>query len=110
MQRLKGGALRRRSPAPRQGSIGGALALAMLGFAASCAQPVESPPDRSPSASEDAGLVACLLPGEIDRLGQQLTIPGARQKIETSRRDCLDRGGEVIDPLAPAAEPSDQAR
>jgi hypothetical protein len=110
MQRLKGGALRRRSPVPRHRSIGGALALAMLGFAASCAQPAESPPDRSSSTSEDVRPVACLLPGEIDRLGQQLTIPGARQRIETPRRDCLERGGEVIESQAPATEPGDQAR
>jgi hypothetical protein len=109
MQRSKGnGQSRRGSPARREESVGAALALAMLGFAgAALAQVAEPEPDPSRPASEE--LVACLLPAEINRLGQ-LTILGARQKIETSRRDCLDRGGEVIDPGAPAAEPTDQAR
>jgi len=107
MQRSKGnGQSRRGSPARREEPIGAALALAMLGFAgAALAQVAEPGPDPSRPASEE--LVACLLPGEINRLGQQLTIMGARQKIETSRQDCLDRGGEVIDPRAPAAEPTD---
>lgn len=111
MQRSKGNGERRRgSMARRDESIGGALALAMLGFAgAALAQVAEPSPDPSRSASEDAELVACLLPAEINRLGQ-LTILGARQQIETSRQDCLARDGEVIEAPAPAAAPTDQAR
>lgn len=112
MQRSKGnGRSRPGSPARREKSIGAPLALAMLGFAgAALAQVAEPESDPGPPASADAELVACLLPAEINRLGGQLTILGARQRIETSRQDCLDRGGEVIDPRAPAAEPTDQAR
>jgi hypothetical protein len=45
-----------------------------------------------------------LLPADIDRFGRQLTIVGARRKIETSRADCQARGGEVIEERGPATE------
>ena len=100
--------MRRGGMARRDESIGGVLALAMLGFAgAALAQVAEPGPEPSRPASEDAELVACLLPAEINRLGRQLTILSARQKIETSRQDCLARGGEVSEAPAPAAEPTD---
>ena len=111
MQRAKGRELRRGSMARRDEWVAGALALAMLGCAGlALAQPAEPGPDPSRPASEDAELVACRLPAEINRLGRQLTILGARQKIETSRPDCLARGGEVIDARTPSAEPTDQPR
>jgi hypothetical protein len=71
-------------------------------------QPVAG--DASTPGSADAEGVACLLPADIDRLGRQLTIVGARQKIETSRADCEARGGEVIDDRGPAMEPKQSTR
>jgi hypothetical protein len=66
--------------------------------------------DESPSASADTERVACLLPAEIDRFGQQLTIIGARRRIETVRADCEARGGEVIDGGGPASESTESGR
>jgi hypothetical protein len=75
-----------------------ALLPALFGWAGLApAQPPETADEPSASEREGAELVACLLPAEIDRLGGQLTILGAREKIETSRPDCAARGGEVID-------------
>jgi hypothetical protein len=71
-------------------------------------QPVAD--DASTPGSADAERVACLLPAEIDRFGRQLTIVGARQKIETSRADCQARGGEVIDGGRPAKESTESGR
>ena len=77
---------------------GAALSLVLLGWAgAALAQAAESTEEPGKSERERTELVACLVPAEIDRLGRQLTILGAREKIETSRADCVARGGEVID-------------
>jgi hypothetical protein len=73
------------------------------------AQPPETADEPSASEREGAQLVACLLPAEIDRLGQ-LTILGARQKIETSRADCAARGGEVIDEQDAPPQPAEPTR
>ena len=62
-------------------------------------QPVAG--DASTPGSADA---------DIDPFGRQLTIVGARQKIETSRADCEARGGEVIDDRGPAMEPKQSTR
>ena len=68
------------------------------------AQPAATTNGAGTPEGEGAERVACLLPADIDRLGRQLTILGARQKIETSRADCQARGGEVIDERGPATE------
>jgi hypothetical protein len=99
-----------RGAAGWKGLLGATLLLGSFGSAgAALAQTAESTDE--PSVSEREGeLVACLLPADIDRLGQQLTILGPRQKIETSRPDCLARGGEVIHVRAPATEPTESGR
>jgi hypothetical protein len=83
-------------------------ALLAWGDLALAQQPV--PNGASTPESEDAERVACLLPAEIDRFGRQLTILGARQKIETSRADCQARGGEVIDGGGPARKSTESGR
>jgi hypothetical protein len=71
-------------------------------------QPVAS--DAVTPGSAETQRVACLLPADINRFGRQLTIVGARQKIETSRADCQARGGEVIDGAGPASESTESGR
>jgi hypothetical protein len=85
--------------------------LGLLGWAgAALPQAVESTdPPSVPEAAAAAG-VACLLPAEIDRLGRELTVMGARQKIETSRADCLARRGEVIEQQGTAQPPKESMR
>lgn len=41
-------------------------------------------------------VVDCLLPGQIRRLGQQVTYVTARRPIRTTTEDCVIRGGEYI--------------
>ena len=48
------------------------------------------------SKSDDFLVVDCLLPGQIRRLGTQMTYLSARQAIKTSARDCEIRGGEYV--------------
>jgi hypothetical protein len=90
--------------------LGVMLLGALLGWGdlALTQQPVAS--DAGKPEGEGAERVACLLPADIDRLGRQLTILGARQKIETSRADCQTRGGEVIDGGGPAKESTESRR
>jgi hypothetical protein len=71
-------------------------------------QPV--PNNAGKPEDEGAAKVVCLLPADIDRFGRQLTILGARQKIETWRADCQTRGGEVIDDREPAPESGESRR
>lgn len=86
------------------------LAALLAGGDVALAQPAATM--NGPSTPEDEGAerIACLLPADINRFGQQLTIVGARQRIETSRADCEARGGEVIDEHGPAAESTESRR
>lgn len=84
---------------------GTALLLGLLAWTGlAMAQPAETADRSGAPEREGAEPVACLLPASIDRFGQQLTIVGARQRIETSRADCQARSGEVIDQREPATE------
>lgn len=108
---LYGSRVSRPRPVGRDRLLGMIMLVGSLGWAgAALAQGTDSTDASSAPAGEGSEPVACLLPAGIDRFGGRLTILGARQRIETSRRDCVDRGGEVIDPRAPATEPTDQAR
>ena len=51
---------------------------------------------RSPGAprGDDLLIVDCLLPGQIRKLGSQMTYLSARRPIRTSAQDCGIRGGE----------------
>jgi Caspase domain/Sel1 repeat len=48
----------------------------------------------APGKGDDFLVVDCLLPGQVRRLGQQLTFLTARRPVKTSARDCEIRGGE----------------
>jgi len=101
----------RLGPASCSRLLGAALVPALLGCAGLApAQPPETAEEPSASEREGAELVACLLPAEIDRLGRQLTILGAREKIETSRANCAARGGEVIDEHDAPPQPAEPTR
>jgi len=51
----------------------------------------------APGQAADAFLVVdCLLPGQIRRLGNQITYLGARRAEKTTARDCEIRGGEYV--------------
>src|SRR5262244_4388002 len=51
---------------------------------------------QDPTKSDDFLVVDCLLPGQIRRLGTQMTYLSARQAVKTSARDCEIRGGEYV--------------
>jgi hypothetical protein len=91
--------------------LGATLLAALLGWGdLALAQPAATTNGAGTPEGEGADRVACLLPADIGRFGRQLTIVGARQKIETSRADCQARGGEVIDERPPAAESRESTR
>ncbi len=46
--------------------------------------------------AEDLMIVDCLLPGQIRRLGAQVTFMSARRPIRTTQADCQIRGGEYV--------------
>ena len=46
--------------------------------------------------AEDLMIVDCLLPGQIRRLGTQVTFMSARRPIRTTQADCQIRGGEFV--------------
>lgn len=47
--------------------------------------------------ADDQGMVDCMLPGQIQRLSNNVMIMGARHPIRTTRTDCHVRGGEYHD-------------
>ena len=85
-------------PRSLQHALGMAVLAVFLGWgSAVLAQAAATTEGAGMPAGEGPQQVACLLPADIDRFGRQLTIAGARQKIETSRAACEARGGEVLD-------------
>lgn len=92
-------------PRSLQHALGMAVLAVFLGWgSAVLAQAAATTEGAGMPAGEGPQQVACLLPADIDRFGRQLTIAGARQKIETSRADCEARGGEVLDEHGSASE------
>src|ERR1051325_3386265 len=63
-----------------------------------CPRAPAPPPKAAPSAqAADAFLVVdCLLPGQIRRLGSQVTYLTPRRAEKTTARDCEIRGGEYV--------------
>jgi hypothetical protein len=68
---------------------------AVLAATAACllAEPV---PVAAAANAEDLLIVDCLLPGQIRRLGAQVTYATARQALRTSAGNCRIRGGEYV--------------
>src|SRR3990170_5721524 len=78
-----------------------ALALATLLFAGCAAtgdagREAATQLQQNPGKAEDFMIVDCLLPGQIRRLGAEVTFLTARRAIKTSTRDCEIRGGEYV--------------
>ncbi len=48
------------------------------------------------ASADDLLIVDCLLPGQIRRMGSQLTYLSQRRPIRTSGSDCAIRGGEYV--------------
>ena len=82
------------------------LILSSLLAVAGCRPPSLSgqAPDQPPSPSSSAVpgraetllVVDCLLPGQVRKLGRQMTFLTARRPIKTSAQDCEIRGGEYV--------------
>ncbi len=75
-------------------------ALLTWGFLAACTEQSSvrgeaSSAGRTTSA-DDLLVVDCLLPGQIRRLGTQMTYLSARRPIQTTAQDCAIRGGEYV--------------
>src|SRR5262245_29033557 len=65
------------------------------GLALGCAGELSPRPGESTTREADELLVVdCLLPGQVRRLGSQMTYLTARRPIKTTGRDCEIRGGE----------------
>ncbi len=47
-------------------------------------------------AADEYAVVDCLLPGQVRRLGTQVTYLTARRPIKTTAEDCAIRGGEYV--------------
>jgi Caspase domain/Sel1 repeat len=95
---------RHRHPAAglaRRGLRATAAALLLFGCAPAVPPPATSGPAPAPrvaaSGSADGFLVVdCLLPGQVRRLGDQVTFVTARRAQKTTARDCEIRGGEYV--------------
>ena len=48
------------------------------------------------ASADDLLVVDCLLPGQVRKLGSQMTYVSARRPIQTSVQDCEIRGGEYV--------------
>jgi predicted nucleic acid-binding Zn-ribbon protein len=75
-----------------------AAAVAVTVFFAGCATTAQ-PGGQSAAAvghADDFLIVDCLLPGQVRRLGAQMTYLAARQAIKTTASDCAIRGGEYV--------------
>lgn len=77
------------------------LSCGLLLFAGCLAGP--PPGERSTTEAQPPGakadeflIVDCLLPGQVRRLGTQLTYVTARRAVKTSAGDCEIRGGEYV--------------
>lgn len=51
-------------------------------------------PDAALAASETNGLVDCLLPAQVRKLGSKLIFISPRVTVQTSPTDCEIRGGD----------------
>ncbi len=75
-------------------------ALLTWGFLVACTEQSSVRGDASSAgratSADDLLVVDCLLPGQIRRLGTQMTYLSARRPIQTTAQDCAIRGGEYV--------------
>lgn len=74
-----------------------------VGLLSACAAPTPNQEDQTGSAAlasrgdpDRLLIVDCLLPGQIRKLGSQLTYLAPRRPVKTSAIDCEIRGGEYV--------------
>jgi uncharacterized caspase-like protein len=73
------------------------LALLAVGCVAGTAtDSSEPPPIPATATADDLLVVDCLLPGQIRKLGGQITYVTPRRPVKTSALDCEIRGGEYV--------------
>jgi uncharacterized caspase-like protein len=70
-------------------------AAACLFIVVACANPAELPPEAARNA-DDLLIVDCLLPGQVRKMGSNLTYMTPRRPVKTSAVDCEIRGGEYV--------------
>lgn len=91
---------------PKYLIYGGAIFL-LTTLLVGCTSPQGSPSSPSPGSPVRSGVgepgeadqyivVHCLLPGQLRRLGTQVTYVTARRPIKTTSEDCAIRGGEYV--------------
>lgn len=73
-------------------AFGSALLVALIGVAASNV----AARSQAPPTADGLLIVDCLLPGQLRKLGRQVTYLTARRPIKTSAHDCELRGGEYV--------------
>lgn len=64
-----------------------------------CVQQTSTRPELPPGAVSSADkllVVDCLLPGQVRKLGSQMTYLTARRPVQTTVQDCEIRGGEYV--------------
>jgi Caspase domain/Sel1 repeat len=69
----------------------GLLLLSVLAFS-----PVPAGAVAAVAEADKLFVVDCLLPGQVRKLGRQMTILVARRAVKTSGEDCEIRGGEYV--------------
>jgi predicted nucleic acid-binding Zn-ribbon protein len=60
------------------------------------AAPAAAQVQSGPAKAEDFLVVDCLLPGQVRKIGRDLTYLAPRRAIKTSGRDCEIKGGEYV--------------
>lgn len=82
----------------RAGAVTMPLVLLLAALPSGAARPgrVDAQVTPHPAKADELLVVDCLLPGQIRRLGQKLTLLTARRALKTSQRDCEIRGGEYV--------------
>jgi hypothetical protein len=92
----------RKSVPPRRRWVGAGILMMVAAtlLAAGCASEMDKQAavqlQQAPGKADDFLVVDCLLPGQIRRLGSQMTILAPRRAIKTGARDCEIRGGEYV--------------
>jgi hypothetical protein len=87
-------------PRWRRMGTGAVMMVVATLLAAGCASEMERPAgaqvQQAPGKADEFLVTDCLLPGQIRRLGSQMTFLTPRRPIKTSARDCEIRGGEYV--------------
>ncbi len=83
-----------RRPRWRASMLGFGIGLLLAGCVAETDTRAVTATGAGGKSADDLLIVDCLLPGQIRKLGSQMTYLSARRPIQTSAQDCEIRGGE----------------